>query len=66
MIQNQIEKLFPSKTTFLLACSGGVDSICLASAFNSLQIPFRLIHVNYGLRGNESDLDQKFLSEWAT
>ena len=65
LVQKHIQNTFPAHKRFLLACSAGIDSMCLASIFYFLQIPFRLIHVNYGLRGRESDLDEAFLFDWA-
>ncbi|MBI3509260.1 MAG: tRNA lysidine(34) synthetase TilS [Bacteroidetes bacterium] len=50
----------------LLAVSGGVDSIVLAHLFHSLEIPFEIAHVNYGLRGKESDGDEKFVKDFAS
>ena len=45
-----------SKNVFL-ACSGGVDSIVLLHLLKSLKVNLTVIHVNYQLRGEESNLD---------
>ncbi|KQS94292.1 tRNA lysidine(34) synthetase TilS [Chryseobacterium sp. Leaf394] len=44
---------------YLLAVSGGADSMVLAHIFRDLQLSFEIAHINYKLRGNDSDLDQK-------
>lgn len=56
--------LIPSKT-YLLACSGGLDSICLGELLIRAEIQFEVAHVNFQLRGNESDEDEKFVKNWA-
>lgn len=48
---------FQSKK-FLLAVSGGVDSMVLFYLFQSLHVQFEVAHMNYGLRGKESDADE--------
>jgi tRNA(Ile)-lysidine synthase len=54
----------PNKT-YLLACSGGLDSIALAHLLHSAGIRFELAHVNFGLRDAESDGDEEFVKNWA-
>ncbi len=44
---------------FLLAVSGGVDSMVLAELFHHQNIDFHIAHINYKLRGNDSEQDQK-------
>lgn len=44
-----------------LAVSGGADSTALAVAAAELGRPVVLLHVNYGLRGAESDADEAFV-----
>lgn len=56
--------LDPSKT-YLLASSGGIDSMCLGNLLTKAEIPFEIAHVNFGLRAAESDADEDFLSKWA-
>jgi tRNA(Ile)-lysidine synthase len=56
--------LNPSKT-YLLACSGGLDSICLGELLSQAAIPFEVAHVNFQLRGSESSGDEYFVREWA-
>tara|TARA_B100001093_G_scaffold69584_1_gene60111 strand:+ start:5021 stop:6319 length:1299 start_codon:yes stop_codon:yes gene_type:complete len=49
----------------LLGCSGGLDSTVLAYVFDTLGLNFSLIHVNYKLRGLDSDLDQDHVEQLA-
>ena len=51
---------------YLLAVSGGPDSMCLAQLFWDAKRTFAIAHVNYGLRGNESDADEALVRAWAT
>ena len=67
--QNQLQKLIknPEKKTYLLAVSGGADSMVLVYLFNALRISgssFQVAHVNYKLRGEDSDLDQKTVEDF--
>lgn len=48
---------YPAKT-YLVAVSGGLDSMLLCKLMLQLQLPIEVMHVNYGLRGEESELDQ--------
>lgn len=53
--------------TYLLAVSGGVDSMVLAHLFNNLRdsgCVFQIAHINYKLRGKDSDLDQKVVQDF--
>ena len=56
-----------SSKTFLLGVSGGIDSICMAELFyrSSLSPKFAIAHVNFSLRGIDSELDMEFVSSWA-
>ena len=49
----------------LLAVSGGIDSMCMAELFASLEesVPFAIAHCNFGLRGSESDGDEGFVRQ---
>jgi len=51
---------------YLLAVSGGIDSMVLAHIFNNLNLDFSLAHCNFKLRGNESDADQQFVENFST
>ncbi len=54
----------PQQFKFLLAASGGSDSMVLATLLLNLGIYFEIAHVNYKLRGESSDLDQKILENF--
>ncbi len=51
----------------LLAVSGGMDSMCMASLFYNSQsgLPFAVAHCNFHLRGEESDADERLVLDWA-
>jgi tRNA(Ile)-lysidine synthase len=49
----------------LIACSGGVDSVVLASLLHRLEYNIGLAHCNFSLRGNESDGDEDFVMNLA-
>ena len=48
-------------TSFLLAISGGVDSMVLLHLFKSLGLQCQVAHLNYQLRENDSEEDQKLV-----
>jgi len=62
-LKSFIEKnqLFNKSDQIGLAISGGKDSVCTAHLLNDLKISFLMVHVNFNLRGKESDSDQKFV-----
>lgn len=53
----------PSKK-FLLAVSGGADSMVLSHLFCKAGLAFQVAHVNYHFRGEDSVLDQKTVEEF--
>ncbi len=50
--------LIPTKATLLVGVSGGPDSICLLLSLKQLQYKVIAAHINYKLRGNDSDADE--------
>lgn len=70
MIQKSFDRtivgLVPEKETALLAVSGGIDSICLASLFlnSSTGRRFAVAHCNFHLRGEDSDSDEALVAAW--
>ncbi len=46
---------------FLVAVSGGRDSVVLATVLKSLGVQISIAHCNYKLRGTESDADEQFV-----
>ena len=71
LIENQrsasVSKSSPCGPHYLLAVSGGMDSMCMADLF--LQTlgadSFAIAHCNFSLRGEESDGDETLVREWA-
>jgi len=61
----QQRNFFEPGKTYLLACSGGLDSMALAQLLHAAGIQFELGHVNFGLRDVESDGDEDFVRKWA-
>lgn len=57
--------LSEKKSDFLLALSGGVDSIVLLDLFHKAGYKGILAHVNYGLRGEASQNDEAFCRQLA-
>lgn len=49
---------------FLLALSGGIDSMVLANLLYDSKIPFAVAHCNFSLRGKDSDEDAAFVVSW--
>ena len=70
MIQKSFDRtivgLVPEKEAALLAVSGGIDSICLASLFlnSSSGRRFAVAHCNFHLRGEDSDSDEALVAAW--
>ncbi len=70
-LQNFIfhEKLFSRGDGILIGASGGPDSTCLALVLSELRekynLKISLVHVNYGLRGDDSEDEEKFVKEFA-
>lgn len=66
-VQNAIfqYELFSHGSKIILAVSGGPDSVCLLDVFSKLKTKYNLsliiAHVNYGLRGKDSNEDEKFV-----
>ena len=67
-----IEQLFlaeinPHKEcNFVVAISGGIDSMVLANLFLINNLKFSIAHCNFQLRGKESDDDELFINKWCS
>ncbi len=70
-IQNTIfqQELFARGAKIVLGVSGGPDSVCLLDIFTKLKPKYNLeliiAHINYGLRGKDSEADEKFVRKLA-
>ena len=66
-IQKQIKESyktnFPSGGTLILGVSGGPDSMALLYLLHKNEIPIFAVHINYGLRGDDSDADKQLVEE---
>lgn len=54
------------KPKVLLGVSGGPDSMALMYAFFKARVDVMVVHINYGIRGIESDLDQELVEGMCT
>jgi len=69
MLEHKLDKIFEDKiktlksSNFLVALSGGVDSMVLANLFLKNNLKFVVAHCNFNLRSKESDDDEIFISK---
>lgn len=59
------EKLFKKNEHLLLAISGGLDSVVLAHLLSENNFRFSMAHMNFQLRGVDSDKDEEFVKALA-
>ena len=66
--KENIQKHFPEllQEKFLLACSGGLDSVVLTQLCSQCEMDFAIAHCNFKLRGNDSDADEVFVRNLAS
>jgi len=61
--------LWEENSKIIVGVSGGADSVCLLDVLAKLAVKYnlklRITHVNYGLRGKDSDRDEKFVRKLA-
>ncbi len=58
------KQFFQKKDKLLLAASGGKDSMALAQLLLTCGYSFSLAHMNFQLRGKESDADEQVVYDW--
>ncbi|MCA0933010.1 tRNA lysidine(34) synthetase TilS [Lutimonas saemankumensis] len=60
-----LKQKFPEieNSKILLAVSGGIDSMVLLHLMKSVQADFSVAHCNFGLRNQESDLDERLVQQ---
>ena len=56
--------LFDTQNRLLIGVSAGVDSMVLSHLLKELHFNFIIAHMNFGLRGEQSDLDADFVEQW--
>ena len=59
------KKLLHPKKTYLLAISGGLDSMILCHYFLEKKLSFAIAHCNFNLRGSESQQDEALVRDFA-
>jgi len=66
--QKQLSENFPflKEKKLLLAISGGIDSVVLATLLKQLDYDISLAHCNFRLRENESDEDENFIRNFGS
>ena len=63
IILNEFNELKTNK--FLLAVSGGIDSMVLANLFYKLKYNFEMAHCNFNLRGDDNIKDELLVKKFA-
>ena len=62
-------KMFEPQDSVLVGVSGGPDSVALLHVLlkiaTRLSLTLGVVHLNHGIRGNDSDLDAKFVASLA-
>ena len=66
-IRSFFEDHIPNYSTgkFLVTVSGGIDSMVLLHALHSLNLEIPIAHMNFQLRGKDSDLDEQLVRDLA-
>ncbi|MFN8356862.1 MAG: tRNA lysidine(34) synthetase TilS [Spirosomataceae bacterium] len=59
------QNLFLTHQRILLAVSGGLDSMAMATLFAEAKLQFGIAHCNFALRGQDSEGDEALVRTWA-
>src|SRR5690606_29498232 len=62
IFENQIDSFDQKK--YLLAISGGIDSMVLLYIFQELKLNFEVAHCNFNLRAEESESETNFVKNY--
>lgn len=65
-VNQVISAHLPESRSFIMGVSGGPDSMALLYLFHLLKKEVFVVHINYGLRGNDSDADQELVEGMAS
>ena len=65
VVEEALSQLNLQRFNLCVACSGGLDSTVLLEALIPLGFEPRILHINYQLRGEESDMDEAFVRSLA-
>jgi len=62
-LKKELQEFFKSHaaSTYFVAVSGGLDSMVLLNLMFELQLPLHVLHLNYHLRGIDSDEDESLV-----
>lgn len=61
----ETHRLLEKDNRVLLAISGGLDSVVLATLLSQSPYQFGMVHCNFKLRGEDSDIDEAFVKSLA-
>lgn len=64
-VNNFLQKYnIPRNAAFIVAFSGGADSITLLHTLKYMNLKILALHCNFNLRGKESDMDEQFVKRF--